>query len=1071
MGLYTIRSEILLCWTVIFLFCRTFSFGLTMVVQALFRSSSAVCFAGALFESDFCAISFVALCAQGRAANRFCLVQSRGLACIMLRRALLADYAQSDEQSVEAATSVRDIQRIWGFLSTDTRTIIKTELFNALQQEEQHAVRIKLNDTIADLGAIIWKQGEWPDLLENLNKFTSSTLSPHRESALTIFGQLVLMGYKAMEPYHADIRNLIELGLNDSTNVRVRMSAMKAASSFIAHGLKGPIRRSFQALIPNTFALLQDCLNHNLNEGVSVLELMCEWADHDAKFFDQHIGVIVNGCLGLAGNNQGKEDVRQTALELLITLSEKQPAMLREVPNFVNNMFAVMIGMLLEVEDMNMAEWNEEDDSEERTEWSNVDVAEHAIDRFCKKIGVKQLFSTVLRDKMFTMINTGADWKHRFVGLQLIALIGEGCGKQMKKYLNDLVAALLPRFADPHPRVRWAACNTGGQLAIDFAPAFQDKYHQHILPSVKALLADTQNPKVQSHAAAAITTFCGKYGNDEDETKIEEYLSPFIDDILRHLYDMLSSPNRFAIEEAVTCVAALATVAPGSFGKYYSFFMPALKTMLGSVIRTTEYTILRSKCVECISLIGVAVGPETFLPDAEEFLTLLTQNFDYFTADANREFLMQASTRLCKCLRERFLPYLSVFMPFLLKHAGMTKKDFMTYSIHDGNDVAEEAGWEFYVVRDKKVGIHQAALDEKLSACTQLHLYVEYLGDLLFNDWMQALAQLFVPLMSFAFHKSIRATALATIPLLLNSTKSFCEKSGRPITVFNELFQYCWTNLVEAYKEETQYDLQAIGIEAIHECIDICPANTLPLDYARDAFDLLPATLNAIEDTVKARAERREMGDADETDEAEFAEEEVHEHDVTVEFVEVICSLMKNHKPQFMQLFPTYLPLVMRLASETDRRDAERQLGLCIVCDLVEHTAEAVHPMGPTLIPLLIQQIESTHFGIRQACGYGLGLWSQFAPQILAPFASQALLAVGKVITAEAREDDDLCNPTENCISAFGKLLRNMAQWLEPAAQKEGVAFWVNQLPLVSDTVEAPPCHEVLVDLIQQYAL
>jgi importin-5 len=994
----------------------------------------------------------------------------------MLRRALVADYSEtlkhnSTIPSVADATKDEGVKRIWSFLSAETKNTVKTELLNALQQEQQYAIRTKLNDTIADLAAIIVKLGEWPDLLEQLHKFTTSSVSAHRDSALSIFGQLVLLMNKQMEPYFNDIRNLIEMGLKDVAEYHVRLSSMQAVSGFISHGLKGPMKRNFQMLIPLVFAFLQECLEAKRNEATKVLQTMMEWAEADASFYDNHINVIVDGCLGLAGNPAVNEDVRQTSLEFLVTLTEKKCEMVKAVPNFVDRMFTVMIGMLLELEDMDLAEWNEEDEMEESLEYTNSDIAEHAIDRFCKRINMKNLFSSVLRNRIFTMINTGNDWKHRYVGLQLIALIGEGCGRQMKQYLNDIVGCLLPRLADPHPRVRWAACNCAGQLAIDFPPHFQDKYHQHILPSILTILSDVENPKIQSHGAAAITTFCGKYGaaNDDNEAKLEEYLHPYMNEILLKLYHMLSSSNRFAVEEAVTCIASLATVASDSFKQYYDHFMPTLKTILGTVLRNPQHAVLRSKCVECISLIGVAVGAERFMPDARDFLDLLTQNFQYFADDSNREFLMQASTRVCKCLREHFVPYLEIFMPFLLKYAGMTKNDFMTYQIHDGSDIQEEAGWDFYIVRDKKVGIHQAAIDEKLSACTQIHLYVEYLGDLLFANWMEPIAKTLVPLMTFAFHKSVRATAIATVPLLLNSTKKYCIKNNQPISLFNGLFEYCWKELVEALKEETLYDIQSIAIEALHECIDICPEGTLPLDYARDAMELLPATLMAIDETIKAREERRAIGDNDETDELEFAEEEQHEHDVTVEFVEVICSLMKHHKPQFMQIFPQYLPLVTQLVTEPKRRDAERQLGFCIFDDLVEWTGDAAHSLGAHIIPLMMQHIQSTHFGIRQACGYGLGLWSQHAPAILAPFASQALNAIGSVITEEARDDDDLVNPTENCISAFGRVIKNMGAQLPVEQVKQGIEFWVNQLPLVSDTVEAPVCHTLLVDFIQAY--
>lgn len=984
--------------------------------------------------------------------------RSRGLAVIMLRRALVADYGGGES---------KDPQRIWNFITPQTKDTVKTGLLSSIEAETQVYVRTKVNDTIADLAAVIVKLGEWPDLLEQVLKFTRSGTPEHRESALVIFGQLVSLLGKLMEPYYNDIRALIEQGLQDASSVKVRVSAMIAATGFIIMQTKGPNRRAFQAMFPHCFKLLSDCIAAGITESTTVLQLFIEWAERDPSFFEPQLGPMVDICIKLAADAHMKEDVRQTCLELLVTLTEKKPEMMKKLSGYVPAVLNVIIQMLLEVEDMDLPEWNETDEDEDLVDFSNVDIAEHAMDRICKALDGKMIVMN-LKGPLFQLINTAADWKHRHVGLQLITLVGEGCKKALRPYLNDLIASLLPRFKDPHPRVRWSACNTAGQMATDFAPTFQDKYHDKILPNLLDLLSDTQNPKVQSHAAAALTTFCGKYGKDDD-AEIAALVHPYMNDVLLKLYTLLSSTNRFAVEEAVTCVASLATVASESFVNYYDHFMPVLKMILNNVLRTTEHVVLRAKCVECISLIGVAVGPERFMADAQEFLGILTNNFQFFTADEqNREFLMQASSRLCKCLREAFVPYLDVFMPFLLQYAGLTNKDFLVYQTYDGGDVDSETGWDFYIVRDKKIGIHQAALDEKLGACTQLHLYIEYLHDLIFAKWMEPIAKTLIPLMTFAFNKSIRATAIASVPLMLNATKTYCQKNNTPSTVFNSLFEYCYTELISALKEETQYDIMAIAIEAVHECIDICPDNTLPLEYAKQALELLPQTLKEINDTIAERASRREIGDTDETDEAAFAEEEMQEADVTVEFVEVICSLMKHHKPQFMELFPPYLPLISSLISEPNRRDAEKQLGFCIVDDLIEHTGEAAHSLAPHAVPLMMSNLASEHFGVRQACGYGLGLWAQFAPSVFAPFANAALHALSQVITAEAREDEDLTNPTENCISAFGKILLHMGPALDQAQMPSAVNFFVNQLPLVSDTVEAPVAHSTLVSLIQQ---
>ena len=48
--------------------------------------------------------------------------------------------------------------------------------------------------------------------------------------------------------------------------------------------------------------------------------------------------------------------------------------------------------------------------------------------------------------------------------------------------------------------------------------------------------------------------------------------------------------------------------------------MPLLKFMISNA-NTPELRLLRGKTIECVSLIGLAVGGEKFSPDASEVLT------------------------------------------------------------------------------------------------------------------------------------------------------------------------------------------------------------------------------------------------------------------------------------------------------------------------------------------------------------------------------------------------------------------------------------------------------------------
>lgn len=118
------------------------------------------------------------------------------------------------------------------------------------------------------------------------------------------------------------------------------------------------------------------------------------------------------------------------------------------------------------------------------------------------------------------------DWKQRHAALMAISAIGEGCHKHMEAMLPQIMEgvpgvmeSVIRYLQDTHPRVnttlnfclypniftvcfqvRYAACNAIGQMSTDFAPVFEKKFHDRVVPGLLMLLDDNANPRVQAHA-------------------------------------------------------------------------------------------------------------------------------------------------------------------------------------------------------------------------------------------------------------------------------------------------------------------------------------------------------------------------------------------------------------------------------------------------------------------------------------------------------------------------------------------------------------------------------------------
>lgn len=93
------------------------------------------------------------------------------------------------------------------------------------------------------------------------------------------------------------------------------------------------------------------------------------------------------------------------------------------------------------------------------------------------------------------MLNN-SDWHYRYAAMMAVSAVGEGCHDQMLPLLSQIVDGIIPYLRDPHPRVRYSACNALGQMSTDFAPDFQEQFHSKVLPELLFLMDDHQNSRL-----------------------------------------------------------------------------------------------------------------------------------------------------------------------------------------------------------------------------------------------------------------------------------------------------------------------------------------------------------------------------------------------------------------------------------------------------------------------------------------------------------------------------------------------------------------------------------------------
>lgn len=78
---------------------------------------------------------------------------------------------------------------------------------------------------------------------------------------------------------------------------------------------------------------------------------------------------------------------------------------------------------------------------------------------------------------------------------------------------------------------------------------------------------------------------------------------------LAFLPQLIQKGTKLVLEQVVTSIASVADTAEEKFVPYYDLFMPSLKHIVENAVQK-ELRLLRGKTIECISLIGLAVGKE-----------------------------------------------------------------------------------------------------------------------------------------------------------------------------------------------------------------------------------------------------------------------------------------------------------------------------------------------------------------------------------------------------------------------------------------------------------------------------
>ncbi|XP_020674007.1 importin-5 isoform X2 [Dendrobium catenatum] len=866
-------------------------------------------------------------------------------------------------------------------LNAITKASIKSLLLAAVQREESKFLTKQLCDVVAEVAAALLPENEWPEFLPFMFQAVTSG-SPHlQESSLLVFSRLSQCTRDPLLPHLASLHSVFLNSLSHPiSSPDVRIAALGASINLVRCLPSAVDRDEFADLLPAMMLTLTEFLNSG-NEAAAqeALKLLIELAGAEPKFLRRQLPHLVGSMLLIAEADALDESTRHLAIEFMITLAEARdgaPGMMRKLPQFIGRLFAVLMKMLLDIDDESTWHAAEEDD-EDAWETDNYNFGQECLDRLSIAIGGTTIVPVAF--ELFPVYLASPDWQKHHAALITLALIAEGCSKVLIKNLEQVVTMALNSFQHPHPRVRWAAINAIRQLSTDLSPDLQVQYHQRVLPTLASAMDDFQNPRVQAHAASVILNFT--------ENCAPGILTHYLDGFVSKLLVLLQNKKPIVQGAALIALASLADSSREQFQNYYDAVMPCLKTiLLNATVKSNR--MLLAKSMECISLVGMVVGKDKFRDDAKQVMEVLMslQGSQIEIDDPIASYMLQAWTRLCQCLGQDFLPYMNFVMPPLLQSAQLEPDVTITSADSEYMDNSNEDRVEIANFGDKRIRIRTRVLEEKATACSMLCCYADELKEN-FYPWIDQVAPTLVPLLKFYFDEEVRRAAVSAMPELLRSAKLAVEKGlaqGRDESYVKQLFDYIVPALVEALHKEPEIEICSSMLDSLNQCMQLS-GHLLDKGQIRSIVDEIKHLITASTIRKRERAERMKAEDFD-AEEGEFLKEEnEQEEEVFDQVSDCLGTMIKTFKTYFVP-FLDELSVYLKPMWGRDKTPKERRIAICIFDDVAEQCQESALKYYDTYLPFLIEACNDGDAGVRRAAVYGIGVCAEFGGLVFRPF-------------------------------------------------------------------------------------
>ncbi|XP_059281072.1 uncharacterized protein LOC132034725, partial [Lycium ferocissimum] len=930
----------------------------------------------------------------------------------------------------------------WHNLSIFTQSAIKSFLLNPIiNLDESQFINKCRCYTIYCLRASLLQDNKWPELLPLLYQFLTDSASNNylKKFAFRMFAELPEgIGETIVVPSAKTLHSLFRTTLNDDTiDLNVRITAVSAVIRFIQHMPSSNEKERFQYLLPGMMKTLTDAyLSKGEVADEQALKHFIELAKDEPRFFRSQLVDVVSTMFEIAEAETLEERTRHLAVEFLITLVEakkRAPGMMKRVPLFISKCFAMLLKLLLDIEDA----WHSvETDVFGPT--SNFEVGWMGLGRFSCALGGKSIAHVAM--EQLSAYSDAPEWEKRHAALIAFVRIAEGCSKvQQLSYLwinydyglvithtistREKLKKLSKKINELPGFRECAACHAIWRFSYDFSPHLQEKYHNQVFVALAAAMDDSY-PRVQAIAAYAL----GAFG----ETGKPEFLIPHLGGLIEKLLVLIKNDKQIVQEKALHAIGSTADSVKEHFGTCYDTVMPHLKTVLRNADLQSNL-ILLPPAMECISSVVRAVGREKFRDDEKQVMEMLMSLQAKVDDPTITIDMLYACGRICDCMGKDFLPYMNVVMPILFHCAQLNSKE---------------------------------TLEMKAKACKMLCGYAQTLKED-FYPWISQAVSILVSLLKFYTHKSVRIYAVLAMPALLRSAKLAVEKGvaqDESESYFMELSDHIILALVEALHKESETEMCVVMLSELDDCLQIC-GPLLNEGQVRSIVDEIKHVITDSSSRKQELREREKMEDFDDEEAELLTKESNQEERVFYNVRYILGKLIGTFKASFLPFLDELSTYLLPMWAK-EKTPNERCTPTLIFNVLVEEGCpEAALKYYDVCLPSILDASDDEDPIVRQSALYGLGLWAEYDRSSFKPFVGEALSRINVVIMHLRALEPENVKAYDNAVSALGKICQFHGESFDSA---QAIPTWLNCLPIKADLEEAKDVHKQLCSMIER---